>query len=158
MPDPAPSSPPTDTRMRKLLDTAIPIRVESEPDAGPDAQLDPEPELDIRSTETRFNQKSSDTVAGSKAGSKAGSMIRSFDSRVPQEQSWKRPTNKTGTGATHVKTFYCKLRPDAIEHLDAQINRWLDAHPDFEVKQITSSVGKLVGKRIEDALFLNVWV
>ena len=132
---------------RKLLDTAIPIRV----DAGDRAEA----ELDIRSTEAAFDRRGGSADSDSSAG---GSMIRSFDTRVPHEQKWARPTNQDGTGATHVKTFYCKLRPDAIDHLDSQINTWLDAHPEYEVKQVTSSIGKLVSKRSEDALFLNVWV
>ena len=86
-------------------------------------------------------------------------MIQVFGGdRVPHEDNWARKTNVTKTGATHVKTFYCKLRPDAIQYLDDQINEWLDKHPEYEVKSVTSSVGKLVGKNIEDALFLNVWV
>ena len=86
-------------------------------------------------------------------------MIQVFGGqRVPHEDKWSRNTNVTGKGATHVKTFYCKLRPDAIQYLDDQINEWLDKHPEYEVKLVTSTVGKLVGKNIEDALFLNVWV
>ncbi len=86
-------------------------------------------------------------------------MIQVFGGkRVPHDSKWSRKTNVTGTGATHVRTFFCKLRPDAIENLDEQVNHWLDAHPEYEVKFVSTSVGKLVGKNIEDALFLNIWV
>lgn len=84
--------------------------------------------------------------------------IHTFDTRVPHEDNWKRQPNVTGKGAIHVKTFVTKLRLDAVEHMDEQINHWLDAHPEYEVKFVTTSVGKLVGKITEEALFVNVWV
>ncbi len=71
---------------------------------------------------------------------------------------WERTPNTPGTGAIHVKTFVSKLRLDAIEHLDQQVNEWLDAHPEYEVKFVTTTVGRLVGKNIEEAMFMNVWV
>jgi len=78
--------------------------------------------------------------------------------RMPHEEHWDRKPNTTGTGAIHVKTFVTKLRLDAIEHLDQQVNEWLDAHPEYEVKFVTTTVGTLVGKNSEEALFMNVWV
>ncbi len=93
------------------------------------------------------------------AGTLGGSMIQMFGGeRVPHETNWARKTNLTGKGATHVKTFFCKLRPDAIENLDQQVNEWLDKHTEYEVKFVTTTVGKLIGKNIEEALFMNVWV
>ncbi len=74
------------------------------------------------------------------------------------EDKWNRTPNTPGTGAIHVKTFVTKLRLDAIDHMDQQINEWLDAHPQYEVKFVTTTVGKLVGKITEEALFVNVWV
>ncbi|MEM9883405.1 MAG: hypothetical protein AAF800_10845 [Planctomycetota bacterium] len=78
--------------------------------------------------------------------------------RKAHADHWNRTPNATGSGAIHVKTFVAKLRHDAIDHLDEQVNTWLDAHPEYEVKFVTTSVGKLVGKISEDALFMNVWV
>jgi hypothetical protein len=74
------------------------------------------------------------------------------------EDHWNRTPNTTGRGAIHVKTFMAKLRPDAIEHMDRQINEWLDAHPQYEVKFATTTIGTLKGKNDEEALFVNVWV
>ena len=74
------------------------------------------------------------------------------------KSQWKRQPNKTGAGATHVKTFFCKLRADAIEFMDEQMNQWLDQHPEVEVKFVTTSVGAMVGKTTEPALFINLWV
>ena len=74
------------------------------------------------------------------------------------EEKWSRSPNVTGQGAIHVKTFVAKLRLDAIEHLDEQVNHWLDAHPQYEVKFVTTTVGDLKGKLTEQALFMSVWV
>lgn len=87
-----------------------------------------------------------------------GKEIRSFDTRKRQTDRWARQPNKDGSGASHVKTFVTKLRLDAIEHLDSQINEWLDTHPELEVKFATSTIGALIGKTTEPAMFVTVWV
>lgn len=74
------------------------------------------------------------------------------------EDSWKRQTNKTGVGATHVKSFHAKLTGESLEFLDKQINEWLDAHPDHEVKFSTATVGEWTGKLKEPNLIVQVWV
>ncbi|MEM1447362.1 MAG: hypothetical protein AAF911_05735 [Planctomycetota bacterium] len=85
-------------------------------------------------------------------------MIFGEAERKAHADHWNRTPNSTGTGAIHVKTFVAKLRLDAIDNLDEQVNNWLDLHPEYEVKFVTTSVGKLVGKISEDAIFMNVWV
>jgi hypothetical protein len=84
--------------------------------------------------------------------------IRKEVERRVHDEHWKRSPNVTGTGAIHVKTFFAKLRPDAIGHMDNNINEWLDAHPEYEVKLVSTTIGDLVGKTKEKALFVNVWV
>lgn len=84
--------------------------------------------------------------------------IRTFGDTTRQTKTWKRQPNADGTGATHVRTFVSKMRLDAIEHLDEQINDWLDEHPELEVKFVTTSHGILTGKTKEEALFVSVWV
>lgn len=74
------------------------------------------------------------------------------------EDSWQRKTNKTGVGATHVKTFHAKLTGESLEFLDKQINDWMDAHPDHEVKFSTSTVGEWTGKLKEPNVIIQVWV
>lgn len=74
------------------------------------------------------------------------------------EDSWQRKTNKTGVGATHVKSFHAKLTGESLEFLDKQINEWLDAHPDHEVKFSTATVGEWTGKLKEPNLIVQVWV
>lgn len=91
----------------------------------------------------------------------AASKIRMFDQKLGagrHEDSWKRTPNITGTGAIHVKSFHCKLTGDSLDFLDQQINEWLDAHPQYEVKMVTTSIGEWTGKLKEPNLIVNVWV
>ena len=64
----------------------------------------------------------------------------------------------TGQGAVHCRTFHCKLSEDAVANLDRQINEWLDAHPTYEVKMVTSTVGEWQGKLREPQMIVQVWV
>lgn len=90
--------------------------------------------------------------------------IKAFDQKmaggnpVRHEDSWNRSPNVTGTGAIHVKSFHCKLMGESLEFLDKQINEWLDAHPQYEVKFVTSAVGEWSGKIKEHNLIVQVWV
>lgn len=87
--------------------------------------------------------------------------IRTFEQKLRSqrhEDSWTRTPNSTGTGAIHVKSFHCKLTGDSLEFLDKQINEWLDAHPQYEVKTVTTSIGTWTGKLKEPNLIVNVWV
>jgi hypothetical protein len=75
------------------------------------------------------------------------------------EDQWKRSPNLTGTGAIHCKSFHCKLSDDALAFLDEQVNQWLDAHPQYEVKFVNTSVGEFTGKLgKEPHLVMQVWV
>lgn len=87
--------------------------------------------------------------------------IRTFEQKLGagrHEDKWSRTPNATGTGAIHVKSFHCRLTGDSLEFLDQQINEWLDAHPQYEVKMVTSSVGMWSGKLKEPNLIVNLWV
>ena len=87
--------------------------------------------------------------------------IRTFEQRLGagrHEDKWSRTPNVTGAGAIHVKSFHCRLTGDSLEFLDQQINEWLDAHPQYEVKMVTTSVGLWSGKLKEPNLIVNVWV
>jgi hypothetical protein len=89
-----------------------------------------------------------------------GSKIRTFEQKLGarHDENWNRTPNTTGTGAIHVKSFHCKLTGDSLSFLDEQINEWLDAHPEYEVKLVTTSVGEWTGKLKEPNLIVNVWV
>lgn len=89
--------------------------------------------------------------------------IQAFEQRLgttrKHEESWKRSPNVTGTGAIHVKTFHSKLNDDALAYLDQQVNEWLDAHPQYEVKMVSTKVGEWSGKLgREPHLIVQVWV
>jgi len=129
----------------ELLADAIPIDVNAT-DANEGTDHDAQALTPIDLDET-----ASSSVVGS-------SKIRTFDTHKPHIDHWKRTPNVTGSGAIHVKTFVTKLRLDAINHLDDQINEWLDNHSEYEVKFVSQSIGQLVGKNTEDALFVSVWV
>jgi hypothetical protein len=89
------------------------------------------------------------------------SKIRTFEQKLRSlrhEDTWNRTPNSTGVGAIHVKSFHCKLTGDSLEFLDQQINEWLDAHPQYEVKTVTTSIGTWTGKLKEPNLIVNVWV
>ena len=84
--------------------------------------------------------------------------IRAFEKKRRHEDKWSRTPNTTGQGAIHVRTFHCKLTDDALTYLDQCVNEWLDAHPQYEVKFVTSTVGTLTGKLKEPHLVCQVWV
>jgi hypothetical protein len=97
-------------------------------------------------------------VAATSGGS---SKIRTFEQKLgggKHEDSWNRTPNATGTGAIHVKSFHCKLTGDSLDFLDQQVNEWLDAHPQYEVKFVTTAIGTWTGKLKEPNLIVNVWV
>lgn len=131
---------------KQLLDNAIPIPM--------DELEEVEEELDELAPLEVDGVVDNDEAGAAKASKK----IQQFAQRKAHVDHWTRTPNVTGAGAIHVKTFVTKLRLDAIEHLDEQVNEWLDAHPEYEVKFVSTTIGKLVGKNTEDAIFMNVWV
>lgn len=87
--------------------------------------------------------------------------IRTFEQKLGSsrhEDKWNRTPNVTGAGAIHMKSFHCRLTGDSLEFLDQQVNEWLDAHPQYEVKFVTTAVGMWSGKLKEPSLIINVWV
>jgi len=90
--------------------------------------------------------------------------IQAFEQRLgsvkgSHEDRWKRSPNVTGKGAIHVKSFHCKCNNESLEFMDQQINEWLDAHPQYEVKLVNTSVGDWIGKQgREPNIIVQVWV
>lgn len=100
-------------------------------------------------------------TGGQPEADKPESKIRAFDQRMGNgrhEDSWERSPNVTGTGAIHVRSFHCKMNDESLRYLDEQVNEWLDAHPQYEVKFVTTSVGDWTGKTKEPNLIVQVWV
>jgi len=73
------------------------------------------------------------------------------------EHAWKRKTFATGQGACRIRSFHGRLSDEGMAYMDEKINEWLDAHPDIEVKVVTTSIGQYEGKIKEPALIVNVW-
>lgn len=87
------------------------------------------------------------------------SKIRVFGEMKKHEDEWSRKPNADGSGAIHLKTFHAKITPDSLEYMDRQVNEWLDAHEQYEVKFVTATIGPFTTKTTkEPALLLNVWV
>lgn len=88
--------------------------------------------------------------------------IQAFEQKLGvkrHEDTWKRSPNTPGTGAIHVKTFHCRLSDDALGFIDQQINEWLDAHPQYEVKFVSSNVGEFQGKMGKEMhMIVQLWV
>lgn len=87
--------------------------------------------------------------------------IQVFEQRLgakKHEENWNRTPNANGTGAIHVKSFHCKLNDDSLVYMDQQVNEWLDAHPQYEVKFVTTSIGEWQGKMKEMQMVVQVWV
>jgi hypothetical protein len=100
-----------------------------------------------------------DAGGGDSAEAAGPSKIQTFGAKQRHGDQWDRTPNVTGKGAIHCKVFHCKLREDALEFIEEQINRWLDSHPEYEVKFVTSAVGELKTKTMtEPAMFVTVWV
>jgi hypothetical protein len=74
-----------------------------------------------------------------------------------RESDWKRKTHQNQTGAMRMRSFHGRLSEQGLEYMDNSINEWLDAHPEIEVKFVTSTVGLFEGKIKEPALILNIW-
>ena len=84
--------------------------------------------------------------------------IRALGVKSRHEDEWSRTPNTTGQGAIHVKTFHCKVTDDGLGYMDRQINEWLDAHPQYEVKFVQTALGTFTGKVKEPHVICQVWV
>lgn len=84
--------------------------------------------------------------------------ITAFGTESHHTERWKREPVVTGTGACHVRTFHSKLNNEALAYMDRTINEWLDAHPEYEVKFVSSTVGELSGKLKEPNLICQLWM
>ena len=76
---------------------------------------------------------------------------------VITEKEYARKATLTGRGACRVRTFHGHMSDDGLRRLDEKINDWLEAHPQFEVKFATTTVGVWDGKTKEPALIVNLF-
>jgi hypothetical protein len=96
-------------------------------------------------------------VAVQKSATPIASKIKFGPDTGHKKHDWKRKPHVTGTGACRVKSFHAKYSDQGIEHMDDQINEWLDEHPEIEIKFSTTTVHVFEGKIREPAIVMNVW-
>ena len=95
-------------------------------------------------------------------GNNLQSKIRRHEATTNTEEvqrAWRRELDNTGHCAIRVKTFFCRLRDEAMATIDEEINAFFDQHPEAEIKKVTTTVGEMVNyKTIEPCLIVNVWM
>ena len=74
-----------------------------------------------------------------------------------QRAAFKRTPVCNGRGSCRVRTFHGRMSDEGMAYMDDKINEWLDAHPEIEVKFVTTAIGMYDGKIREEALVVNVW-
>jgi len=112
-------------------------------------------EGDMADLELADNPDSSDPNQRSSVRGPGGSSITGALGMTTM--NFKRPLTPTGKGATRIRTFYAKLVEGAIQHLDSQVNAWLDNNPDIEIKFANTVVGRLQDKRGETCLIMTIF-
>lgn len=70
---------------------------------------------------------------------------------------YQRPLLPAGHGASRMRIYHCKLSEGPLMQLNRQINEWLDAHPDIEVKFATSTIGTWEGRHAEQHIILTLY-
>lgn len=70
---------------------------------------------------------------------------------------FRRPLLKGSPFATRCKTFHGKLTDAAIAYLNDQINEWVDAHDEVEIKFSQMTVGVVEGKHSEPHLIITIF-
>jgi len=80
-----------------------------------------------------------------------------FGTDMHRHHDYKRQPTKGGMGACRVRTFHGKFSDQGLEYIDEAINRWLDDHPEIDIKFVTTNVGMFDGKIKDIAIVINVW-
>jgi len=73
-----------------------------------------------------------------------------------KRKQYTRPVNLPGTGAVRCRLFHSKIAPVPLEHMEEQINDWLDGEQ-IEIKHVGHVIGTMEGKRTEPNLIVMVW-
>ena len=77
--------------------------------------------------------------------------------QIRGQLDFSRSLNAPGTGAIRCRIFHSKISDTSLKSLEDQINEWLDANPDVEVKHVGHNIGSMQGKVTEDNLVVTVW-
>lgn len=73
-----------------------------------------------------------------------------------KKSNYKRPMNVTNNGATRCRLFHCKIADTSLEHMEHQINDWIDDEG-IDVKYVGHMVGPMEGKHTEQNVIMVVW-
>jgi hypothetical protein len=85
--------------------------------------------------------------------------MRTFGAAAAKSEhkvDFKRPVNVNGTGATRCRLFCSKVAYSSLQHMEQQINDWLDAEQ-IEIKHVGHVVGVLEGKTQEPNVIVLAW-
>ena len=73
------------------------------------------------------------------------------------KSDFKRQVHRSENGATRCRIFHSKLASTSLEYMESQINDWLDADDDIDVKDVGHVIGNMTGKKVEPNLIVMVW-
>jgi hypothetical protein len=73
------------------------------------------------------------------------------------ERQYQRPLLKGTRAATRCRTFHCKLTDTSFQHLNEQINEWVDEQEDVEIKFALSNIGVVEGKHADPHLIVTIF-
>jgi len=99
-----------------------------------------------------------DSVIASGDPSDTHSAVRAIKTSldIGKRTKFKRTPINTGTGAVRCRMFHCKVAESSMEHMENQINMWLDDE-EIDVKHIGHMVGLLEGKHTEPNIVVMIW-
>jgi hypothetical protein len=95
-------------------------------------------------------------VVGGRSSQIHGFNVGGIGAVQAAEAPFRRPL-LANTHATRCRTFHCKLTDASIMHLNSQINEWVDAHDDVEIKFAVSTVGIVEGKSSDQHLIVTIF-
>jgi hypothetical protein len=92
------------------------------------------------------------------AGAPAASAVRAIKSTldIDKRKQFKRTPVNTGSGAVRCRMFHCKVAESSMEHMENQINAWLDDE-NIDIKHVGHLVGALEGKHTEPNVIVMIW-
>jgi len=98
-------------------------------------------------------------VLDEEADEAPSTQVRAFGAAAmqAQEPEYQRPLLKDTARATRCRTFHCKMSDASFRHLNLQINEWVDAHPEVEIKFALSNVGVVEGKHADPHLIVTIF-
>jgi hypothetical protein len=73
------------------------------------------------------------------------------------EERYRRPLLKDSPCATRCRTFHCKMTDASFKNLNEQINEWIDASDEIEIKFAVSNIGVVEGKHADPHLVITVF-